>query len=253
MLKESTNLCTFLYLLLISLYSEWFVKCNTNLNKIELIKLSEYDNLLPSLEHFLMELKDMDHIECTMACLMNKLVCAGVFYNNLTKFCKLPTNHPNESMVYDTQPGWEFWKNIGCDPGWLYHSEHCYLLTHRKTSWHDAQLQCESNGAFLAEIKSAKENSWITEKLMDTNMFVLQESQGLPDFTEQVWIGANDIDNEDSFIWSETNSTLNFSNWNQGEPNDEYGEDCLAIIHKTGKWNDLPCSSNLSYICEKRK
>ncbi|XP_062572800.1 uncharacterized protein LOC134234769, partial [Saccostrea cucullata] len=109
------------------------------MNKIELIKLSEYDNRLPSLETFLTELENMDHIECSMKCLMDKLECVGIFYNALTKFCKLPTNHPNESMLYDVQSGWEFWKNIGCDHGWLYHAHHCYFLSHRQTSWHDAK------------------------------------------------------------------------------------------------------------------
>ncbi|XP_062612170.1 cholesterol transporter ABCA5-like [Saccostrea cucullata] len=82
------------------------------IDQIELIKLSEYDNRLPSLETFLTELENMDHIQCSMICLMDKLECVGIFYNALTKFCKLPANHPNESMVYDVQPGWEFWKNI---------------------------------------------------------------------------------------------------------------------------------------------
>ncbi|XP_062604171.1 perlucin-like protein [Saccostrea cucullata] len=148
-------------------------------------------------------------------------------------------------MVYDVQPGWEFWKNIGCDHGWLYHAHHCYFLSHRQTSWHDAKLQCESNGAFLADINSAEENTWITGKLMD--------SQVWPDNVKYAWLGASDIDKEGVFIWSEMNSTLNFTNWDQEEPNDLRGEDCMAIIPGTGLWNDLACSSNCSYICKKRK
>ncbi|XP_062604170.1 neurocan core protein-like [Saccostrea cucullata] len=238
MLKKTYYRCKPLVRLLVSFLTLWFVKCNTNINKIELIKLSEYDKRLPSLEDFLTELENVSIIECGAICLMNKFVCVGVFYNALTKFCKLPNDYPNKTMDYGVQPGWGFW-NTECNSGWLYHSDHCYLLNHTQKSWHDAKLQCESNGAFLADINSAEENSWITEKLIGSNS------------TDQTWIGASDEAIEGIFIWSKTNSTLKFSNWREGEKNDFKGEDCLSITHNTGKWNDRHCSIHLSFICKK--
>ncbi|XP_062604162.1 uncharacterized protein LOC134265982 [Saccostrea cucullata] len=86
------------------------------MNKIELIKLSEYDNRLPSLEEFLTELENMSLMECGAICLMNKFMCAGVFYNSLTKFCKLPKDYPSKPKDDGFQPGWGFW-NIGSQEG----------------------------------------------------------------------------------------------------------------------------------------
>ncbi|XP_062572798.1 perlucin-like protein [Saccostrea cucullata] len=130
-----------------------------------------------------------------------------------------------------------------CNHGWLYYSDNCYLVSQEQMSWHEAKLQCESNGAFLADINSAEENTWITDKIID--------NQTWSDITHHVWIGANDIGKEGIFILSEMNSTLNFTNWNQEEPNDDSGEDCVASIQERGLWNDLPCSLKCSSICKK--
>lgn len=41
--------------------------------------------------------------------------------------------------------------------------------------------------------------------------------------------------------------------WNDGEPNNQYNEDCAAVYPKTNpfkSWNDAPCNYNLKWICE---
>ena len=50
--------------------------------------------------------------------------------------------------------------------------------------------------------------------------------------------------------------TLGINFWDAGEPNDDGGdEDCVEIRgdDKGGKWNDMPCSNKLRYICGQNK
>ena len=43
-----------------------------------------------------------------------------------------------------------------------------------------------------------------------------------------------------------------FSNWREGEPNDQDGkEDCaIYLVSEEGLWNDLPCCLYRDVLCE---
>ena len=64
------------------------------------------------------------------------------------------------------------------------------------------------------------------------------------------WIGGNDFDEEGTFIWTSDNTTLDFVNWNTGEPNNSNGnQDCVSICQNK-HWRDRYCHDVLSYICK---
>jgi hypothetical protein len=46
---------------------------------------------------------------------------------------------------------------------------------------------------------------------------------------------------------------MNFSNWNENEPNDHRkNEDCVEMQFDSGKWNDVGCNWVIfSTVCEK--
>jgi len=52
------------------------------------------------------------------------------------------------------------------------------------------------------------------------------------------WIGLSDSASEGAFVWSD-GSTLDFSNWSPGEPNNSGDEDYVVINTGSQKWNDL--------------
>ena len=75
-------------------------------------------------------------------------------------------------------------------------------------------------------------------------------SQAQTENLGEFWIGIHDKDNEGTFVYDSDKSTLSFTKWNSGEPNDwGSGEDCAAV-DESGHWNDLPCADfQRSYIC----
>ena len=69
------------------------------------------------------------------------------------------------------------------------------------------------------------------------------------------WIGLTDVQETGIWIWmtSKTRmSTIGFSSWNSGEPNHDGNENCVTMDHGIGgNWNNLHCSGEVYYICEK--
>jgi hypothetical protein len=59
---------------------------------------------------------------------------------------------------------------------------------------------------------------------------------------QHFWIGANDIDIEDDWIWESDKSKLLFSDWHVGEPNND-NADCGNILwyNSLYRWNDGQC------------
>ena len=69
-----------------------------------------------------------------------------------------------------------------------------------------------------------------------------------------MWIGLNDRTKQREFVWSDGtpfNGSI-YSIWRDGEPNDWLGkEDCVELYNNG--WNDLACSRNHYYMCERPK
>ena len=42
------------------------------------------------------------------------------------------------------------------------------------------------------------------------------------------WIGLSQLSTLSGFVWSD-GSPVGFANWNQGEPNNYYGENCVEM------------------------
>jgi len=134
-------------------------------------------------------------------------------------------------------------------------------------NYSDASLRCEALGAelgldvetALARIESVGENdfikSWIVETAPATGM---------------VWMGANDLDEERTWVWGRGRGAERFfdqavggsgvayedrfHDFAEGRPNsaNNVDEDCAALDSDVSwQWNDLKCSDvRLGYLCE---
>ena len=103
-------------------------------------------------------------------------------------------------------------------------------------TYNAAKTQCESDGAFLAIPRSEAENDYIADLIPNVN----------------IWIGINDIDQEGVFV-AVDGSNITYTNWDSGEPNDNYNEDgvCIRVGHSKRQkaWNDSGVSTSMRFVC----
>ena len=83
-------------------------------------------------------------------------------------------------------------------------------------TWLDAQAYAETLGGYLAVINDESENQWVVQA------FVARER-----YVEQFWFGMTDWGSEGTWYWI-NGEPVTYSNWENNEPNDEGGEDCVV-------------------------
>jgi len=72
----------------------------------------------------------------------------------------------------------------------------------------------------------------------------------LTDGSSHYWIGFSDQETEGTFVWAD-GSCSDFTQWNDGEPNQMGDEDCTTFWSESPRWNDWNCGSQAGYICQK--
>ncbi|XP_062410864.1 macrophage mannose receptor 1-like [Sardina pilchardus] len=136
-----------------------------------------------------------------------------------------------------TGPGW----NEKCG-NWLPDpfNDYCYLVSSLSMrTWRDARADCVNQGGDLLSITEPFEQSFI-------HSIVTNIPTGIA-----LWMGGHDSVTEGGWEWSD-GSPFRYINWNAGNPDDYYGEDCLDILISNGLWNDDNCDYNRGYICKRR-
>uniref|UniRef100_A0A3B3BXZ6 C-type lectin domain-containing protein n=1 Tax=Oryzias melastigma TaxID=30732 RepID=A0A3B3BXZ6_ORYME len=127
---------------------------------------------------------------------------------------------------------------------WIYFSGSFYYISTTEKSWQSSRDDCLGRGADLIIINSKEENvsthtSWEFARK----------------FQKRLWIGLSDRQSEGHWIWQDGTS-LDESFWHPGEPNSYWGrdEDCAEIkyINDVNSWNDLVCTNENFWICEKK-
>ncbi|KAM6168132.1 low affinity immunoglobulin epsilon Fc receptor [Erethizon dorsatum] len=122
-----------------------------------------------------------------------------------------------------------------CPEQWVNFQQKCYYFGKGPKQWIEARFTCEDLEGRLVSIHSQEEQDFLTKHANK----------------EDSWIGLRDLDIEGEFIWMD-GSSVDYSNWQPGEPNNaDQGEDCVMILG-SGKWNDAFCRSWLdAWVCER--
>ena len=88
-----------------------------------------------------------------------------------------------------------------------------------------------------------------TPQLNTTNIIVFFSFLSV----DEIWVGANDLENEGQWTWVSDNSNAMETIWTPGEPNDwEGAEDCALTQFTSHQLNDAPCGTPAKYVCEKQ-
>merc|ERR1712062_231920 len=143
---------------------------------------------------------------------------------------------------------------IDCAAPWTQLSTGCYRFHESPMTQTEAKKFCEEDQevpARLVEIDSAEENRVINAEMQRRNSFSHKIN---------FWLGITDRHSEGDWVHESTGKSVNFTNWNSGEPNNGNGnpgsENC-AFINELEKWNDVDCNGKPSNgwtrtaLCEK--
>ncbi|MBU1068908.1 hypothetical protein KJ975_04985, partial [Myxococcota bacterium] len=101
----------------------------------------------------------------------------------------------------------------------------------------DAEADCVAQGGHLASIHDAGTQDTIA-------------ATALGIVGQNWWIGANDLDSEGTFTWTD-GTPFDATFWADGEPNNADGwENCAHLASWAGgRWNDIPCDYSMYYVC----
>jgi len=130
-----------------------------------------------------------------------------------------------------------------CAPPWTLLSTGCYRFHEYPMTQSEAKKFCEEEQEFparLIEIDSAEENRAINAEMQRQNTFSRKIN---------FWLGITDRHFEGHWLLESTGKSVNFTNWNSGEPNNGNGspggENC-AFINELEGWNDVDCNGKPS-------
>ncbi|XP_036001412.1 CD209 antigen-like protein C [Fundulus heteroclitus] len=133
---------------------------------------------------------------------------------------------------------------IVCPTNWHIFNNSCYLIPKQLRSWSGSQIYCQSQGAHLAIILTAEEQTFLWNLLPRGHW-------------NSYWFGITDGETEDQWKWID-GTPLVGGFWEENEPNNHINEDCGYIVKTevlervaTKSWYDAPCSMSLPFICEK--
>lgn len=99
----------------------------------------------------------------------------------------------------------------------------------------DLRQRCLQAGGQLASPRNAAENAAVQQ------IVILHK--------KAVFLGINDIQTEGRFKHL-NGDAVTYSNWQQGEPNNEKGRENCVEIFVNGKWNDRSCGETRLILCE---
>ncbi|KAF3698359.1 Asialoglycoprotein receptor 1 [Channa argus] len=129
----------------------------------------------------------------------------------------------------------------GCCPfNWDLFGSSCYYFSSLSLSWNRSKDWCEKEGSHLVILTTNEEWDFVTHHTMPNPFWV-----GLTDGRTGRWEWVN-----------QTPYIMERRRWMPGQPDSWTGhglqgnEDC-AQLHSSGRLNDMHCSKQLRYICQK--
>jgi len=127
-----------------------------------------------------------------------------------------------------------------CPDGWIGNSYSCYWRSSYTATWRSARDACTSmssggTSSDLVSVQSLSENQFLVATMHASDS----------------WIGLNDLENDGTFVWTD-GSSVSYTHWEAGQPNDLLDQDCVNIIEgSSGDWDDNHCKESKSFICER--
>lgn len=66
-----------------------------------------------------------------------------------------------------------------------------------------------------------------------------------------ILIGLTQTMHRGKYVWIKTGEEPNYTNWTPGQPEGSAAELCIGVKANAGTWDDVPCSTQYYFVCEK--
>lgn len=136
-----------------------------------------------------------------------------------------------------------------------YNGHYYYIYTDER-SWYDADDFCKSQNGYLATITSSEEQQFVQQYMQKVKKSLTTNNNET--WNKELWIGANDLNFEGVWEWSNGES-FNYTNWGNNQPDDSGGQDYGALLSflsegngyriNEGQWDDTD-AYRCPFICE---
>ncbi|XP_076080309.1 perlucin-like [Mytilus galloprovincialis] len=128
-----------------------------------------------------------------------------------------------------------------CPMTWHHYEDSCYLFSHEKLNWFNAQGSCRAHDARLAEVMSSKQQEF------------LRYTASLYGNSSGFWLGGRDDIVEGKWQWSFTKTFFVYTDWAPLEPANGLFGNCLQMWSAHNwQWDDTDCLAEMRYVCESK-
>ncbi len=120
-----------------------------------------------------------------------------------------------------------------------------FMFCGTSVSFDEALERCGGAGGTLVSIDDQEQNVWLSQRM-----------QALE--ADDFWLSGTDAEVEGVWRWSDgrvffgeaadAGGAPAFVPWDDGQPNDLNGEDCMRST--SGVWRDLDCADELPFVCQ---
>ena len=114
----------------------------------------------------------------------------------------------------------------------------CYLFINERKNYDDAKSLCKN------KIANGRTGHLVEPKTSAINKLIHDEAKG---FTPYYWIGLNDIENENNWVYTSTGLQATTTFFASSQPNAD--GDCVYVC-LDDEWCDLSCEGTVRVICE---
>ncbi len=126
-----------------------------------------------------------------------------------------------EISCYDVHiAGYDY---LGSNEGSLYYESHA------TENWTNAANAATAIGGSLVTINNAAENTFVQNAINPS--------------TGNIWTGLRNNNNGNNFSW-QSGQSVNYTNWNAGEPNETHLNVAARLVKSNGLWTDRVVSAN---------
>ncbi|XP_028585044.2 uncharacterized protein LOC114597103 [Podarcis muralis] len=140
-----------------------------------------------------------------------------------------------EGQLRALQASFSKYQKVAAFPGGRIVGNKVFVTSGYEGTFDDLKQKCLQAGGQLAAPKNAAENTAVQQIVVQHN--------------KSVFLGVTDIQTEGKFRYLNGDAIV-YSNWLQGEPNNEKGRENCVEVYVNGKWNDRACGEKRLILCE---